>query len=359
MKTLNKLFPPLLLLLTCCSTLFKHKTNATAVFNLEISSNDILAEKVKKILSNRLIHAGFYDEDIKIENNENKLEITIKNYDSTEIPLSDLRKILTTQGELEFWETFENEEIISKLVNADTCLAAIFASSGKMKTDSSSDSANKDTVSVTERLLSADESEIKKAQINHPLFSILAPSINQSGSAMPGPIVGIALLKDTGKIMSYLNNEKIVRLLPDNLKFVWTNKVPPGYQEDAAVRGLVALKITRRDKKAALYGDIIADARKENGQGGGIPYISISMKDEAAQTWAMLTEENIGKSIAIVLDGYAFSYPTVQGKISGGKSTITGNFTAQEADDLVNILKSGLMPGSVKIINEQIIRSEN
>ncbi|HEY4799774.1 MAG TPA: protein translocase subunit SecD, partial [Bacteroidia bacterium] len=216
--------------------------------------------------------------------------------------------------------------------------------------------SNKDASKSAASKSKQDTSALAKAKREHPLFFLLQPSIDQKGKANPGPIVGMTLLKDTGKVMALLNNEKIARLLPDNLKFAWTYKAPMGYKPDAAVRGLLALKVTRRDKKAALYGDIITDARKEYEQrGGGMPHIAMSMTDEAAQTWATLTGDNIGKSIAIILDGYAYSYPTVQGKIPGGQSTITGNFPGHEADDLVNILKAGKMPAPARIVEETVV----
>ncbi|MEK6614729.1 MAG: protein translocase subunit SecDF [Bacteroidota bacterium] len=302
-----------------------------------------------------------------------------------------VRKLLQGTANLEFWETYENEEAIGKLVDADKRLAEILGfviekdtvskdtvtsnrssviddTTSNIKPLPSNDSVKKDTLSALSKLglnsndtskntsvqkAKEDTSAMAKAKREHPLFFLLQPFIDQKGKAVPGPVVGRSLIKDTARVMSYLNNEKIKRILPDNIKFAWSYKSVKGAD---AVTELIALKVTRRDKKAALYGDIMTDARKEYDQRQqGRPHISMTMTDEAGQTWATLTGDNIGKSIAIVLDGYVYSYPTVQGKISGGQSQITGDFTAREVDDMVNILKAGKMPAPARIVEETVV----
>ncbi|TAL62543.1 MAG: protein translocase subunit SecDF, partial [Bacteroidetes bacterium] len=303
-----------------------------------------------------------------------------------------VRKLLQGTANLEFWETYENEEAIGKLVEADKRLAEILgfvikkdtvaadslkiirkadslkivAKADSLKAIAKADSSKNDTASALSQLglndtsknaalskAQEDTSAMAKAKREHPLFFLLQPFIDQQGKTVPGPIVGRSLIKDTAQIMSYLNNDKIKRVLPDNIKFAWTYKPVKGAE---SVTQLIALKITRRDKKAALYGDIMTDARKEYDQRQqGRPNISMTMTDEAGQIWAALTGDNIGKSIAIVLDGYVYSYPTVQGKITGGVSQITGDFTGQEADDMVNILKAGKMPAPARIVEETVV----
>ncbi|MFH1005370.1 MAG: protein translocase subunit SecDF [Bacteroidota bacterium] len=297
-----------------------------------------------------------------------------------------VRKLLQGTANLEFWETYDNEEIIGKLMDADKRLAEILTpldlkdttavdSSKIVANDSTKlfaknnlsktkvDSTKKDTSSVFSKLSlndtskkdtkTQDTSAITKYQREHPLFFLLQPFIDQKGKTIPGPIVGRALIKDTAKVMAYLMNEKIKRVLPDNAKFAWTYKPLKGAE---SVTQLIALKITKRDKKAALWGDIIIDASKEFDQRQqGRPHISMIMTDEASQTWSTLTGDNVGKSVAIVLDNYVYSYPVVQQKISGGQSQITGDFTTREADDLVNILKAGKMPAPARIVEETIV----
>lgn len=301
-----------------------------------------------------------------------------------------VRKLLQGTANLEFWETYENEEAIGKLVEADKRLAEILGftiqkdtvakdtvgslpagqagkqlavSKDTINNTAAKDSTKADTTSALAQLglndttktaeAKEDTSAMAKAKREHPLFFLLQPYIDQQGKAVPGPIVGRALIKDTAKVMEYLTNDKIQRVLPDNIRFAWTYKPVKGAE---SVTQLIALKVTRRDGKAALYGDIMTDARKEYDQRQqGRPNISMTMTDEAGQTWAALTGDNIGKSIAIVLDGYVYSYPTVQGKITGGVSQITGDFSGQEADDMVNILKAGKMPAPARIVEETVV----
>lgn len=301
-----------------------------------------------------------------------------------------VRKYITESANLEFWETYNFEEIAEKLQAADNRLSEILAAARKDTAAVPSDTAKanagalvktsdtlkkKDTTSVLSQLgsandtaktsaLSSDQDSIEAEKNKYPLFRILLQG-DASGKflfEMKGPVVGFSYYKDTAKVMEYLSMDKVKRLLPDNLKFAWTLKPPPPIGDDAPVVGLVALKATGRNKKPALYGDIITDASKEYDQkGGGTPHISMTMNDEAAQTWANITADNApvgdkpGRSIAIVLDGIVYSYPTVQGRIPGGRSQITGNFDDHEANDLVNILKAGKMPARTTIVEETIV----
>jgi SecD/SecF fusion protein len=294
-----------------------------------------------------------------------------------------VRKLLQGTANLEFWETYDNEDAIGKLMEADKRLAEILAIHEEKDTAAVvADTTNKTVVSKTTikndtakkdasvlSKLGLDKKDTTKKAITqkakqdtsaqakwkreHPLFFLLNPAVDQKGKAIQGPVVGRALIKDTARVMAYLNNEKVKRVLPDNIKFAWTYKPMKGAE---SVTQLIALKVTRRDKKAALYGDIMTDARKEYEQrGGGRPHISMTMTDEAGQTWAALTGDNIGKCIAIVLDDYVYSYPTVQGKITGGTSQITGDFTSKEVDDMVTILKAGKMPAPARIVEETVV----
>ncbi|MCC6690117.1 MAG: protein translocase subunit SecD, partial [Bacteroidia bacterium] len=160
-------------------------------------------------------------------------------------------------------------------------------------------------------------------------------------------------INDTGKVMGFLKDEKIRKIFPPKVKFLWTFKP---IDKEGTTMQLVAIKINSRDGKAPLYGDIITDARKQFEQtGSGTPQIAMSMTSEAAAVWKRLTKENIGKSIAIVLDNSVYSFPTVQSEIAGGSSTITGNFSVKEADDLINVLKAGKLPAPARIVAEETV----
>jgi SecD/SecF fusion protein len=186
----------------------------------------------------------------------------------------------------------------------------------------------------------------------YPLFALLNPSTDQSGQLFPGPIVGMAHFKDTIQINSYLKMPQVKSLFPQNMIFRWTAK---SVDEAGNYYRLVALKVTSRDGRAPLDGDVITDARQDFDQLGSNPEVAMSMNSEGAKTWQRMTKENIGKSIAIVLDDYVRSFPTVQNEISGGRSSITGLESIEEAKDLANVLKSGKMPAPARIVEEQVV----
>lgn len=326
-----------------------------------------------------------------------------------------VRRLLQGTANLEFWETFDNQEIEPALEKANIRLKEILnpeiadsiskadslARAGRIadslknlpsnnaqiakvenkktkaiedakalaKADSLKNDSLKKAKSLSAQLGTADAKDdtnklkggkvdsMQLARRNNPLFAVLALAVgrNQQGQAvaMQGPVIGYAGIPDTGKVNEYLNNPKIKALFPKGIKFLWSFKATG---PDENVVQLIAIRSTSRDGKAPLSGDIIADARKVYDQAsGGSPQISMTMTSEAGQEWRRLTAANIGKSIAIVLDNSVYSYPTVQGEITGGISSITGNFTNKEADDLVNILKAGKLPAPAHIVQETVV----
>ena len=275
-----------------------------------------------------------------------------------------VRKLLQGSANLEFWETYELGEIYEPLVAANNVIRDSNKSAGVAKPATASDStvAKADTVKAVaenDKLLaklgkkdttsqSKSAAEWKK---EYPLFSILQINQTQSGVGA-GPVVGYAHGRDTAAVNSYLNSKRVRDVLPRDLKFVWTvnsiDKKTPLFQ-------LIALKVTSRDGKPVLQGDVITDASDDFQQSTGSAKVNMTMNAEGAKTWARLTKENMGRSIAIVLDGFAYSFPRVQSEITGGSSEITGNFTAAEAKDLANVLKSGKMPAPCHIVQEDIV----
>src|SRR5258706_875364 len=292
-----------------------------------------------------------------------------------------VRKLLQGTAKLEFWETFENKDIypildsVNKMLRAiapkDTLASAI--DSLTKDTTAKATTAKKDTGSTTiEEILgktksdsdttakaAADTSKKKTfeefAQEN-PLFAFLTPSYfqNQQGGTelRKGPVIGVVQIKDTLKINAILRMEAVRARFPKEFKALWTVKP---IDKEGKFLELVALRMPARDNTAPLEGDAITDARKQKGQFSNNWEIGMSMNAERARTWKRLTRENIGKSIAIVLDDNVYSYPTVQGEIAGGNSQITGNFSLNEAEDLANILKVGKLPAPAKIVEEAIV----
>ena len=263
-----------------------------------------------------------------------------------------VRKLLQGTASLEFWTTYDNSEIYPYLVEVNSLLAQLGTDE---ETPAAEESAAEETAEgdvVAEELAAQnDEAEnlAENAKMN-PLFSILQPS-----QARGNACIGYAAATDTAKINKFLAMPQVKDILPAEFKAMWSVK-PSEYFSTDNIFELVAIKASSRDGKAPLDGGVVTDARVqyENARGGE-PSVSMTMNAEGANTWARLTKENIGKQIAIVLDGTVYSYPTVQGEITGGSSSITGHFDVEEATDLTNVLKSGKLPAPATIVQEQVV----
>ena len=272
-----------------------------------------------------------------------------------------VRKLLQGSANLEFWETYEASELLPMLaqINREFAATAPEAEAEEPTANSQEPKAEGDELADLVDNLDADSAALaadQAAQIadykkNNPLFAILNPSINQAGQAYRGPVIGTVHYVDTAKVNAMLNSQIAKAVLPRDARFYWTVKA---IDEANAYYQLVALK-AQRDGRASLEGDVITDARADFSQISAYANVSMSMNAEGAKTWQRLTKDNIGKSVAIVLDGYVYSFPTVQTEIAGGNSQITGNFTVEEAKDLANTLKSGKMPAPARIIEESVV----
>ncbi len=274
-----------------------------------------------------------------------------------------VRKLLQGTANLEFWETYDFQQIYGAFTQANQVIKDFNTATengvGLDTTKTASDTTVNKAANDLEALKAKMASEGKKDDVNakdrakeYPLFSVLNPNFTQDGQVGSGPVVGYALAKDTAQVNKYLNMPQVRSVLPRELKLGWTVKP---YDKAGQVYQLIALKVTTRNGVAPLDGSVITDARADFGQGRATAEVEMAMNGEGANTWARLTKENIGHSIAIVLDGYVYSFPNVQGEITGGRSQITGNFTVEEAKDLANVLKSGKMPAPAYIVNEDIV----
>ena len=286
------------------------------------------------------------------------------------------RKLLQSTAQLEFWETYEYSELFQSLENVNTYLRQTTSATDSVQLDDNS-STNKnakeestgeseDDISALledDNLLadletdslstdSAEELSFEEFAQNNPLYAVLYPNVNQQNQIQPGPVVGFCAVKDTSALNNYLNDPAVMKFFPVDVKFAYT--VKPYDTEERFIQ-LVALRVTNRDGKAAMEGDVVTDASQAFGQYNSSAEVSMSMNQEGAKQWKRLTAENIGKSVAIVLDGFVYSYPTVQSEISGGRSSISGDFSVNEAKDLANILKSGKLPAPARIIEEAIV----
>ena len=273
-----------------------------------------------------------------------------------------VRKLLQGTANLEFWETYNLNEILPQLIQLNQQIAAAQATTEAVeeKAETKKEEVEKSDVEALADAAAevAEDAEKSNAEAfenykkQNPLFAILNPSVDASGRAYSGPIIGSVLYTDTAAVMQMLNSQLAKGILPRDLKPCWTVKA---IDEAETVYQLIALKMVNRDGRASLEGDVITDARADFQQTSAYASVSMSMNAEGAKAWARITKENIGKSIAIVLDGYVYSFPTVQNEIQGGNSQITGNFTVEEAKDLANTLKSGKMPAPARIIQEDVV----
>ena len=277
-----------------------------------------------------------------------------------------VRKLLQGSANLEFWETYDFAELLPQIAQIDremgaANLATEEAEGAKVEEETKAEVAADATVDELTQAIAANDSaaEAQKEQAEavenykkaHPLFFILNPSVNQAGQAYRGPVVGTVHYTDTARVMAALTSQQAKQILPRELRFRWTVKA---IDEANSLYQLVALK-AQRDGRPSLEGDVITDARADFSQVSAYANVSMSMNAEGAKAWQRITKENIGKSVAIVLDGFVYSFPTVQNEIAGGNSQITGNFTVEEAKDLANTLKSGKMPAPARIIQEDVV----
>ena len=247
-----------------------------------------------------------------------------------------LNGLLLLAGNLEFWETYENAEIFPFLVEVNDLVKEIIAS----KNPDFSQISKEYNVKLAESASVDDENNLA---FEHPFFTILSPNIDQQGQIYNGAVVGYAHRRDTSLINRTLNLELTRSKLPRDLKFLWSTR-PTSLDVNKEIFELIAIKITNRDGTPPIDGSYITDAKTQISKYSGEHEILLTKNKEGAFLWARLTRDNIGRSIAIVIDGQVFSSPRVNQEITGGRSSISGSFTPDEAKDLANILKSGRLP---------------
>lgn len=275
-----------------------------------------------------------------------------------------VRKLLQGSANLEFWETYTAKELLPVMQSVDSKLRDVLATTASTTTDSTEVIATEEVVaeatpakaiSAADSIAAALKGNQQEASINmeqikkeYPLMAIL--QLNSSGQ---GPIIGYANYKDTAEVNKYLAMREVIAELPKDLRLKW-GVAPADFDKKGQTFELYAIKSTERNGKAPLEGDVVTDAKDDFDQHGK-PSVSMSMNTDGARRWAQLTKQNIGRSIAIVLDNYVYSAPNVSTEITGGNSIITGNFSPEQSKDLANVLKSGKMPAPAHIVQEDIV----
>ena len=311
------------------------------------------------VVRNRIDKFGVVQPNIqKLEGQEGRIMVEMPGIREPER----MRKLLQGSANLEFWETYNNQEIQPYLVQLDQRLAGGGAKADTIKTDSvktevaKAEPAKADSAKAKLQLKSNDaataaaqssEAQIEAAKKEHPLFAYLQMTQGESLS-----LVGYANIRDTAAVNKALQSPLAKQILPSDLKLLWSAK--PMSEQNKNIYELYAIKVTSSDGRAPLEGDVITDA-KDQFDNFGRPEVSMTMNGDGARVWAQLTKANIGKAVAIVLDGVVYSAPRVNGEIGGGQSSISGNFTVEDTKDLANTLKSGRMPAPARIVQEEVV----
>jgi len=339
--------------------------------------SDMAINRTYEVLNARIDNFGVTQPNIQKLEGSNRILVELPGVQDP----NRIQKLLEASAKLEFFLTYEGSEILPALGKVNELLAKInkgirpdTTATDTVTTDSTGVALTPDTNKVdstglatlttdtgkntpdTSNGLGGQMSDEEFAREN-PLFSILQPNISMNEETQQqvynqGPAVGFAAIKDTSRINAYLRMPEVKALLPKNLKLAWEQK---SSTDNSPYVPLIALKIERRDGKAALSGDVITDASSEaDDQKGGFR-VTMKMNAEGSAEWAKLTKANIGKSIAIVLDDKVYSYPTVQDAITGGISTITGNFGYDDAKTLASVLKAGKLPTPAKIVEQAVV----
>ncbi|MBC8510712.1 MAG: protein translocase subunit SecDF [Cryomorphaceae bacterium] len=341
-------------------------TNLEVIEVLKIEVEDAIARSFN-ILRSRIDRFGVTQPNIQRLETAGRILVELPGIKDPERA----RKLLQSTAQLEFWETYEYKELFQALESANAFLretaeaVTVEEDSVKVETtqveevveqeDTTQDKTSDLLAEIEADTLAADSTannlSFEEFASQNPLYALLYPNVDQQNQLNEGPVVGFCAVKDTAALNVYLKDDAIRKFFPVDVKFAYTVKP---YDPDGKFVQLVALK-SDRNGKSAMEGDVVTDAVQVFGQFASSAEVSMEMNAEGAKQWKRLTAENIKKSVAIVLDGYVYSYPTVQAEIAGGRSSITGNFTVNEAKDLANILKSGKLPAPARIIEEAIV----
>jgi len=359
------------------STFFASKDNAASNITANSTDAEILAFLEKEagsaidrsfnILRTRIDKFGVTSPNIQRQQGTNRILIELPGVSDEDR----VRKLLQGSAKLEFWETYDNTEIFSLLENINSTLASTLKASSN-KPAASNDSTAKDTVSggrlaslgankASTDSAAKDSSSLalQQARNQNPLFALLSPNVQQGPQGQmlgQGPIIGYVQQKDTAQVNAYFNTPEVKAIIPSNVKLLWS--VKPVSKETRMFQ-LFAVKPTGLDAGPVLEGNVITDARADVDARTNSPQVEMVMNSEGAREWRKITAAasatNPKRAIAIVLDNTVYSAPTVQNEIGNGVSSITGNFTFEDTQDLANVLKAGRLPAPAKIVEEAIV----
>jgi len=344
-------------------------TNEEVLTVIRKECNDAF-DRTFEILSNRINRFGVSQPNISKHATSDRILIELPGIKDSDR----VRKLLQGSAKLEFWETYKFSELAGIFNEANKRLAGMSNAPDTTAKASDSLSAKKDSSAVVAKAVVAKADTAKKSSLadklkqdttsagkdqqaarykkENPLFAYLQPAYAQQNGQMYATnkaTVGYAAIKDTARINVMLS--KIKGMLPRNCQLAWAVKPE---KEAPEVLELMALKSTNRENTAALFGDVIVDARQDYDQNGRVE-VSMTMNNTGAKIWKNLTRDNVNKQVAIVLDGYVYSAPNVNDEIPNGRSQISGNFSVEEGQDLANVLKAGKLPAPAHIVEEAVV----
>ncbi|MDE7356569.1 MAG: protein translocase subunit SecDF [Rikenellaceae bacterium] len=327
-------------------------SNAEVVKVLKEQAGDAITNSYN-VLRNRIDRFGVVQPNIQRLENSGRILVELPGIKEPER----VRKLLQGTASLEFWSTYNNREVYPLLESVNNRLAQVADLEPVTTAGSVIDSmTNADVLASRLDSLESGADSLANAALmakQFPLFSKLMPVMDAQGRVGEGPVVGYANAADTAKVNAMLNRSDIRSMLPRDLKLMWAVKPMKGTD---VIYELYAIKANTKQQQAPLDGSSVVDARPEYSQNNGAAAeVSMVMNAMGAKTWARLTKENTGNYIAIVLDNYVYSAPYVHGEIPGGRSSISGNFTFNEANDLAIVLKSGKLPAPARIIQEAVV----
>ena len=320
-----------------------NSTNDEVISVLREESESAIANSYN-VLRSRIDRFGVAQPNIQRMENSGRILVELPGVKEPER----VRKLLQGTASLEFWATYDNDEVLPQLQRVNNVLRDLGVN-GAVVTEEKA--AEGDLVAELEGAAATD-AELAAYNKANPLFAKLMPAVDMTGRAYRGPVVGHAMTYDMETIDEYLAMPQVKAVLNPDIRFMWSAK---SVDEAGTIYELYAIKADGRDGKAPLDGGAVVDASPQYAQTGGAAEVDMVMNTNGANVWARLTKANIGKSVAIVLDGVVYSAPTVQNEITGGRSAITGNFTISEATDLANVLKSGKLPAPARIIQDTVV----
>lgn len=352
-------------------------TNAEVLAKINKEAKDAI-KRTYNVLLTRIDKFGVSNPNVNLDENKGIITVELAGVHNPER----VRSYLQATAKLQFFETYSNLELIQDLQPANDALAAYLSGSkDTSKAASTTDTtattagtttaaAGSDTASLTSLMANSKTNNAKtkasgkgdstamqmaEQQKKNPLFAVWYPNITRDGNANDGPIVGIVAKKDTAKLNAYLNLDVVKNKFPPNVRFVYGAEDKKERHNPNAPLYLYAIKTAPGTNDAKLEGDRVTDARMDYNPLTGQPEVSMTMDVAGARIWKKMTGDNKGRYVAVTLDDKVYSAPIVNDEISGGRTSISGHFTAEEASDLANILKSGKLPAPARIVQEQVV----